>query len=829
MGIAKMRKVSRSLCVLGLAFSAGVCAAENPDGAKPAAPEKATLEQSLIDQRRKIYVAADAEVLKARKAWEQGDFDAANSAFEAADAILADKSLTGTAVESRRTQLEAERAKFKLAWAASLMSRARREGAAGRYDEAIALAGQAAMKDPDRAEEVEAFAAACRKQKKHQTYVKDSSLEAVNPKAADEALEIKKLFREARKYYAAGRYENARASLEKIYIIDPFNLEAADMLDRVYQKMINAAAARQHADLSIQYVDNQFRWISPVFLERTDNVRPVATESRVSTENTVLERMGRIIFENVEFDDADFMTVVRYFNSRSRSLDPEKIGVEITTSLEKDKLDALPKVMMSFSRIPMDDALRYLCRMVGLEYRVENNNVVIGLDLDVMQTENFKIRGDFIMGIGGGPSGLPTGATDDNAGTGTGGASGVLGKKGEGIKNEDIFDVEKPALRNTAPLISSEALKTFFEECGIPFPEGSEISYNAGNNVLRVHNRPENLRKISDLLRMLGQIETPLVMVEMKIVEIREEDWQELGFDWAFSAWQISSADPSNPTSAQNGVYSHWSSTQGTRPLRNGSGNDDGSSSIKLVNDFKLFPNFGNGIFKDTQVNVSLSINAVSQNSRSELLSSPRVVTRSGTTAKIRMTKQYYFPESWQAPTVNTNNNFSAITAPIPTFNSDPTDIGILLEVTPQVGPDNYTISLSLKPDIANYVGNTDDVVIVDQGWYYPNGSQQSWAGYPVEFSVWMPNITHRRMDVQVKVYDGETIVLGGMVDSQHKVIDDRWPIIGDIPLLGRLFSSQSDKKTRTNLIMFVTARLINSDGVPLRRSLPRGIPDFNR
>ena len=78
-------------------------------------------------------------------------------------------------------------------------------------------------------------------------------------------------------------------------------------------------------------------------------------------------------------------------------------------------------------------------------------------------------------------------------------------------------------------------------------------------------------------------------------------------------------------------------------------------------------------------------------------------------------------------------------------------------------------------------------------------------------------------------MYDGETIVLGGMVDNKTTTLYDRWPILGDIPLIGRFFTSQYESKENSNLLVFVTARLINNDGMPIRRSADRGIPDFRR
>ena len=92
-----------------------------------------------------------------------------------------------------------------------------------------------------------------------------------------------------------------------------------------------------------------------------------------------------------------------------------------------------------------------------------------------------------------------------------------------------------------------------------------------------------------------------------------------------------------------------------------------------------------------------------------------------------------------------------------------------------------------------------------------------------------MPMISRRDLRVNVTVYDGETIVLGGMVDNSTTSRTDKWPILGDLPFIGRFFQAQSEEATRSNLLLFVTTRLVSNDGVPIRRNAAVGAPDFNR
>ena len=81
---------------------------------------------------------------------------------------------------------------------------------------------------------------------------------------------------------------------------------------------------------------------------------------------------------------------------------------------------------------------------------------------------------------------------------------------------------------------------------------------------------------------------------------------------------------------------------------------------------------------------------------------------------------------------------------------------------------------------------------------------------------IWKPVIATRELNVTVDVNHGETLVIGGLSDSQTQKRLDKIPILADIPFIGRLFQSQSEISTRRNMLIFVTARLVGNDGSPL-------------
>ena len=150
------------------------------------------------------------------------------------------------------------------------------------------------------------------------------------------------------------------------------------------------------------------------------------------------------------------------------------------------------------------------------------------------------------------------------------------------------------------------------------------------------------------------------------------------------------------------------------------------------------------------------------------------------------------------------------------------------LQVRPKVQPDNQTIRLELKPRIEAYLGKDNADGRYDVKIYARNGGsgpEYVWRTYPI----WRARTSLRALELVVDVHDGEPVVIGGIIDNSAVNRTDKIPILGDLPLIGRLFQSQAENNKKQNLIMFVTARQIDFRGNPIKKSNKSGVPDFNR
>jgi general secretion pathway protein D len=95
------------------------------------------------------------------------------------------------------------------------------------------------------------------------------------------------------------------------------------------------------------------------------------------------------------------------------------------------------------------------------------------------------------------------------------------------------------------------------------------------------------------------------------------------------------------------------------------------------------------------------------------------------------------------------------------------------------------------------------------------------------------PVFSVREVNTFVTVWDGQTVALGGLIREDVQKVQDKVPFLGDIPLAGRLFRSDTDQKLKKNLVIFVTPRILDAEGQPRRGDMeepeivtPLGLPE---
>ena len=139
-------------------------------------------------------------------------------------------------------------------------------------------------------------------------------------------------------------------------------------------------------------------------------------------------------------------------------------------------------------------------------------------------------------------------------------------------------------------------------------------------------------------------------------------------------------------------------------------------------------------------------------------------------------------------------------------------NVGVEMKVTPTVEEDDYSISLDLNPKVTEFEG------FVEYGG--PSIAISSGTTVTVPPGFYQPIFSVREITTKVTIWDGATLVMGGLTREEVKKVNDKIPFFGDIPLVGRLFRSKGESSQKRNLLIFVTANLVSPGGSPKKQNL---------
>jgi len=431
------------------------------------------------------------------------------------------------------------------------------------------------------------------------------------------------------------------------------------------------------------------------------------------------------------------------------------------------------------------------------------------------QSQN-QISGSVISRVSVAPGGITGGRT------GGGGQQGGTGNTG-GInfltKTNNMADV-------------SRAVLNYFDSLGVDLDPtrnpGKALFFNDRQGMLVVRASLQDLDIIEVAIQILNMV-PPQVNIKSKFVEISQDDTKALGFDW-----YLGNVLMNNGSIVGQG---------GSAPSLNGSdpaglhgpstvfpGNVAGGTTIApSANDQLLTSGLRSvgsplftltGILTDPQFRVV--INALQQRSGAELLAQPEVTVQSGRQAQMKaadiktIITGFSFSQNTgvggtTGGTVGTTVNqapSSTFVFPLP----EQMELGPVLDVIPAVLSDGFTINLTLIPTLTEFAGYENPNEVISSGLL----TSGAFPGGLVLVPTVLPLFRVRQVVSAVNVWDGQTVVLGGLLSETVTTIKDQVPMLGDLPLVGALFRSESKSTSKNNLLIFVTPKLIDPAGNPL-------------
>jgi type IV pilus assembly protein PilQ len=263
--------------------------------------------------------------------------------------------------------------------------------------------------------------------------------------------------------------------------------------------------------------------------------------------------------------------------------------------------------------------------------------------------------------------------------------------------------------------------------------------------------------RLDELRRIVSQLDIPVrqVMIEARIVEANVDYDKALGVSWG------GSSSKGNFTTGGSGTVTGTAGTVTNAPYVD-MGVASPTSSIGL------------GFITNNTV-LDLELSAMEKSGNGEIVSQPKVVTSDKETAKILKGTEVPYQEASSSGATSVSFKEASLS----------------LEVTPQITPDNRIImEVKVTKDEPDYINTVLGV----------------------------PPIKKNEVNAKVLVADGETIVIGGVFSNTQSKVVDKVPFLGDVPYLGRLFRRDVVSEKKSELLVFLTPRIMNNQAIAVSR-----------
>lgn len=786
--------------------------ATQPTTAVAAAHEEAVNRQQLI-------LSANQAISDGERFLASGNYDEAAGRFQYALDASTPGGVSATTYNRAQAGL-----------AAAKEGQAKKLAADNKYAQAAALLQTAVTLQPNNPAYPADIEELKKEQLAYEAEVRDPEGTTVNPAVTDEfkskVAAVQKFLFQGDAYFRTGQFDKAEATYSKILLLDPYNKAARDKMAHIehYRERADAARHEQYELAAMQHVVHDWsEEISPdIVSTQVKETGPTGISNRAAIAN----KLRTIIIDKVNFEKLDIASVIQFLQQKSKELDPDHQGVnfvlrlttEQTQTPDQNPAGAAPgappaapaapatatsihrEVSITLTDVPLSEVLGYITQQTNLQATIEDYAVYLRPSVD--EGETLTVRTFLVP-----PNFFP----------------------GGGLR------VQISAPTDTQPTsvtsVSVDAKQQLIDK-GIRFPAGAAATFLPGSSKLVVRDTPEQLDLIQNLIEQLGK-ETPQVQIEAKLAEFNQDAVKGLSFNYVFGT---------EPTVAFNSSGAQTALRTADNVTATGLGgltpdgidelineNNSTSGGIEPVNQLT-----GGAVTNNTPniltvggvidgMGLAATIEALNNLQGVSLLSAPSVTTQNGLKANIDIVREFPYPTSFEKPKLSNSEElfYSDGTGPLvlaipPTPREFVTqDVGVSLEVKPTTYPDQRIDLDITKAQVLDFDGfiNYGVPILVRQLEDVPPPDE---PGTVVTAGVInQPVFNLRSIVTNLQVLDGQTAVLGGLNREDTQEINDKVPVLGDVPFIGRLFQSKVSERTKKSLLLFITARLIRTNGKP--------------
>ncbi len=662
---------------------------------------------------------------------------------------------------------------------------------------------------------------------------------AATPQGLANAQEVRRLLTLADGHFSLGEFDKAREHYNKALAVDRYNTAARRGIEKVERRLSEhfTAARDQFRASAIQEVDEQ--WETGVPNSAIEAVRgPLSVElggESVRSGETARDKIKRIRFPQVQLIDTTLQEVIEYLTMQSRNLDTAATsdaarGVNFVLSPEPGL--GARRITISLTDVPLAYVLEAVARQAGTNYRADDSLVTIGTtDTSQMATRSFRVPAGFFSKSPLSGGGDATGTTTDPFGGG-----------GDSGGSTVSFARVPP--------------QEYLKQAGVPFPEGAIAYYSPATSTLTVRNTPANLDEVQRQVEAAMAGQTRQVRIQTRMLEVNQDNLDEFGFDTLLGAFNIggnkvfgtggTTGNTGQTATTLGAAYPLTPPVTGALPVGQNpltAGNRSGSAAIPSGSLDALIGNPGRsvdnvsaapavfglaGVFTDPQIQTVFR--GLNQKKGIDISSAPTIVAKSGQKAKVEAIREFIYPTEFEPPEIpqdfgadpligiNQNggisifqpqsSNIFPVTPTTPTA-FEKKDVGHSMEVEATVGPDNRTIDLNLTPIYSAFEGFINYGTPITT---FADGTTERIV--LTENRIPQPVFrTNRADNISVTVWSGNTIVIAGLVSEERISVEDKTPLLGDLPYVGRLFRSSVDRVRQKVVIFTVRADVIDPAG----------------
>ena len=635
--------------------------------------------------------------------------------------------------------------------------------------------------------------------------------------------------------YKEGKYSDSEKTFEFILQQDPYNRKAMEYLQRIATRVsviseVEQQSARAQA---LAEIGQSWKESSKVYsIETEEDKKPIISSDDIAIQD-LLESMQSIRIEKCEFINEEISVVLSFLAFKTREGSGK--SVNFVPYGMSDLIGGESLINIELTDPSIFEALTFITEMNNWKFEVRSNAVIV-MPIDYVAAEDLKVVTYPILPEVGAE--LEMSSSDSSP--------------------DDLFGDFSSNDNAGGPIDVQNHFAI------VDWPEGSRILYHPSHSRLQVKNTDKNIKTLEKILNDMRedaiQKRTRQVQIETKFVEYNEGALEELGYDWTL----YDSGSVADFELADSGNYYTRGGTYNSSPVVTGPGgeqlyNTDGSAGVFGA---QVIPStagpggqqgqslFGTALRSNSQglqqaasgsllslmggtpaalvlenyndIPLDLAITAMEQEGTADVLNAPKVTTKSGNEAVIKVVETHRYPLDYD---VETGQRTAPVVKP---QDWEDKDLGVVLKVEPTVDVENETIELELNPEITKFVGYDEYIVGVNS--YETGGNNAStFVGDGRTLIAKVPYFKTRSISTQVTISDGSTVVMGGLVDEQTDTFRDQVPLLGDIPYFGRFFRSEGSRNFKRNLLITVKATQVDDRGMTKEeRELERKTNSYN-